>query len=111
MSRAAREKGHAFERKICEWLRFLGYSAITSRSESKRLDDAGVDIVDDTSFYIQCKAVERLNQSYHDILKAMPTDKIPVVLHKRNNKGVVVAMKLTDFEKILKDERTRSNDK
>ena len=97
----ARQKGHAFERWFCELLRVFGYNAVTSRSESRRLDDAGVDIVDNTKFYFQLKAVERLSPGYHEILAKMPTEKIPVIIHKRNNKGSVAVMKLTDFQDLL----------
>tara|TARA_E500000081_G_C6078966_1_gene326796 strand:- start:549 stop:866 length:318 start_codon:yes stop_codon:yes gene_type:complete len=101
----ARAKGHAYELQIVNRLKELGYDAVTSRSESKRMDDLGVDIIDNTDFYIQCKAVEKLKPSLHDILKRMPTDKVPVVYHKRNNMGTIVSLKLKDFEKLLLQKR------
>ena len=97
----ARTKGHDFERKFAEYLRIYGYDCVTSRSQDRRLDNLGVDLVDNTKFYFQLKAVERLKPGYHDILKAMPKDKIPVVVHKRNNKGTVIAMRLEDFSNLL----------
>ena len=97
----SRAKGHAYELQIVNRLKELGYDAVTSRSESKRMDDLGVDIIDNTDFYIQCKAVEKLKPSLHDILARMPTDKVPVVYHKRNNKSTVVSLKLKDFERLL----------
>jgi len=99
--KGARKKGHFFETWFCAKLRKLGFDAITSRSESKRLDDAGVDVVDNTPFYFQLKAVERLAPGYHDIIKGMPTEKTRVIIHKRNNKGTVAVMMLEDFEKLL----------
>ena len=96
----SRQKGHDFERKFAEYLRIYGYDAVTSRSESRRLDDAGVDMVDNTKFYFQLKAVERMTKSYHEILKNMPKEKIPVVVHKRNNKGTTVTMMLEDFANL-----------
>ena len=106
MSINVRKKGHTFERKFCEYLRIYGYDAVTSRSESRRLDDAGVDIVDNTKFYFQLKAVERMAKSYHKILKDMPGGKVPVVIHKKKNEGTIVAMRLEDFSNLLlyKDE-------
>ena len=101
----ARAKGHAYELQIVNRLKELGYDAVTSRSESKRMDDLGVDIIDNTNFYIQCKAVEKLKPSLHDILKRMPTDKVPVVYHKRNNMGTIVSLKQEDFEKLLLQKR------
>ncbi len=97
----SRAKGHAYELQIVNRLKELGYDAVTSRSESKRMDDLGVDIIDNTDFYIQCKAVEKLKPSLHDILARMPTDKVPVVYHKRNNKGSTVTLKANDFERLL----------
>ena len=98
----SRAKGHAYELQIVNRLKDLGYDAVTSRSESKRMDDLGVDIIStDLNFHIQCKAVEKLKPSLHDILARMPTDKVPVVYHKRNNKGSTVTLKANDFERLL----------
>jgi hypothetical protein len=102
MSIHSKNKGNKFELQIVQFLERLGFEAVTSRSESKRLDDKGVDIVTNAPFNVQCKAVERLSVPIHQLLKDMPTDKTPVVFHKRNNKGVVVSMKLEDFEKLIK---------
>ena len=100
MSKAARQKGHRFELAIIRGLVARGWEAVSSRSESKRLDDKGVDIVTDAPFNIQCKAVERMSVPIHELLASMPHDKTPVVFHKRNNRGVVVSMMLSDFERL-----------
>lgn len=42
-----RDKGNAYERQIASELRSMGYHYVTSRSESKRMDDLGVDLVPD----------------------------------------------------------------
>lgn len=45
--KSARRKGHEFERKIAQELRDLGYTGVvTSRSESKSMDDKKVDLID-----------------------------------------------------------------
>ena len=95
----SRKKGHAYEHKIAELIRGWGFDCVTSRSESKNLDDKGVDFVTDFPFNIQAKATER-TPPYHELLKAMPHDKPPLVFHKRNNKGTVVVMELDTFEHI-----------
>jgi hypothetical protein len=95
----SRAKGNAFEVKFCNRLKAIGFSALTSRNESKRLDDAGVDIVTDAPFFFQLKAVERL-EPVHKILAKMPKDKTRAVVHKRNREGVVVSMFYEDFEKL-----------
>lgn len=101
--KSPRNKGHAFERFLVKLFRTLGYKdCVTSRAESKRLDDLGVDLCYTGIWQVQAKAVERLG-SAHETLERMPkTDnKINLVFHKRNNKGVVVAMQMSDFIKLV----------
>ena len=99
----ARNKGKGYELKIAEEFReILGYEdCVTSRSESKRLDDAGVDLCNTGFFQVQCKAWEKA-PSYHDVLASMPQEekKINVVFHKRNRKGEVVVMSKKDFYRM-----------
>ena len=104
MSIHAKNKGNKFELDSCRILHELGYTAVSARSESKRLDDLGCDIVDNSPYSIQCKAVERLNMSNHALLNGMKDNGLPmpVVFHKRNRKGVVVTMLLEDWLKMVK---------
>lgn len=100
--KSARQKGHGYELAIKSAHEDLGFKEVfTSRNESKRLDDAGVDLAG-LPYHVQCKAVERLAPSLHEILSAMPSDKIRVVFHKRNRKGTVVSMSMQDWMSILK---------
>ncbi len=96
----AKAKGNAFEVLIAQELRDLGYKAVTSRFESKSLDDQGVDLVDDTDFYFQLKRVEALRPC-DDILVSMPKDKTRTVIHKRSQKPAVVSMLWTDFKALM----------
>ena len=98
----AKSKGNRFELEIANLLRECGFNAVTSRLESKALDDAGVDLFTDAPFNIQCKHTERFSMPVHELLSGMPDNKTPVVMHKRNNKGTIVSMGLEDFIKILK---------
>jgi len=98
-----KNKGNAYERKIAEEFRELGYvGCCTSRSESKSRDNEGVDLCGTGDLNVQCKAWER-SPSYHDILGCMPLSGINVIFHKRNHKGEVVVMSKKDFYKILRD--------
>jgi hypothetical protein len=100
--RKSRNKGHNFERKMAEELRPFFPNVCTARAESKKLDDRGVDLAFTQGFNFQCKAVEKLSPSYHDILKQMPDDEdLNVILHKRNRKGVTVTMDLDSFKVLL----------
>lgn len=103
----SRKKGHAFEQAFCKTLRAYGWKAITARSESKNMDDLGCDIIDDTPWIYQLKAVERLSPGYHEILREMIDNGLekPLVVHKRNNKGSVVAMRLEDFLEFVLGEK------
>lgn len=97
----SRNKGKAFELEIIKWFNKKGYNSVSSRSESKRLDDAGVDLCYTKPFNVQCKAVEKGLQ-YHKTLASMPKDtNYNVVFHKKNRSGVVVAMTMEDFGELL----------
>lgn len=100
--KSARVKGHTFERDMVQLFKGLGWTeCVTSRSESKRKDDAGVDICYTDPFNIQCKAVEALG-SVHKILASMPKDSnYNIILHKRSRQGVVVSMTLDDFKELV----------
>lgn len=101
--RSARQKGHGYELKIKNEMIEMGFTKCeTSRYESKKLDDAKVDLTNTAPLSIQCKAVENLG-SAHSTLKTMPKDdNINLVFHKKNHKGEVVSMMKEDFYKILK---------
>ena len=99
----SRSKGHGFERQMAEKLREIWPDCFTTRFKgSSWLDQCGVDLVGTPGYNIQLKALERA-PSYHDILITMPAGESKnIVIHKRNNKGCVVVMKLDDFMKLIK---------
>lgn len=93
----ARKKGHAYELVVRDLFKELGYTeCVSSRSESKNLDDKGVDLCYTGPFHVQCKAVENLG-SLHKILASMPKEKMNVVFHKKNRQGTIVAMDVETF--------------
>ena len=97
----ARKKGHSYELDIRDFFRKNGYpDAVSSRSESKNMDDKGVDLCFTGPYHVQAKAVEKLG-SVHDVIARMPADKIRLVFHKRNRKGTIVSMTMDDFEKLM----------
>ena len=100
--KSARQKGHAYERKIKNEFIELGFTNCeTSRYESKKLDDAKVDLCNTGPFNVQIKAVENLG-SAHKTLAEMPKDeKINLVFHKKNHKGEVVSMIKEDFYNLI----------
>lgn len=101
--KSARNKGNNYEREKAKEWRELGYDkCVTSRSESKNTDDLGVDLMFTGDFNVQCKAQEKLNGNYFDILKSMPDEGINIIMHKRSHKGEVVVLNKEDFYKLIK---------
>ncbi len=98
----ARKKGHGYELQIRDFFKDLGWQeCVTSRLESKRADDQGIDLCFTSPFNVQAKAVENLG-SLHAVLDRMPIDKNHnVVFHKRNRQGTIVAMKQETFKQLI----------
>lgn len=99
-----RAKGHNLERRLAQIFRELGYTeCLTSRLESKRQDDLGVDLCHTGHWQIQAKANENLG-SGHKFLAKMPQKKgkCNLLFHKKNNQGTIVSMMEEDFFIILK---------
>lgn len=105
-----RTAGHNFERKIIKELKQLGFKdAVSSRSESRNMDDKKVDICNTPGWYFQCKTSIN-NPQYDKILHEMPDDgNTNVILHQKTKKankkfmpqGDYVVMKKEDFYKLL----------
>lgn len=78
-----RNKGHRYETKIAQELRKLGFTdVVTSRSESKSMDDKKVDLVDRSGklpCYIQLKNTVNTPQ-YHAIKKECPLKDKPFIV-------------------------------
>lgn len=108
-----RQAGHNFERKIVQELKELGHEdVVTSRAESRNMDNRGVDIFGaDFPYYIQCKN-SKTWQDIHGLTTSekLPTDKPTVVFQRKTKKvnerfmteGDYVSMKKDDFYEILK---------
>lgn len=98
----ARKKGHTYELQIRDFFIDLGFKeCVSSRLESKRMDDMKVDLCYTGPFHVQCKAIENLGSS-HKVLAEMPKDKMPVVFHKKNRQGTVVSMSMETFKALAK---------
>ena len=93
----SRDKGARFERTIANKLKDLGYE--TRRGQQYCGANGDADVVGLPGIHIECKAVERLNidnameQSKRDARKG----EIPIVIHKRNNKEILVTMTFEDW--------------
>lgn len=98
-----RRKGAEFERKLANILKEYGYSARRGQQFCGANGDA--DVIGLDHIHIEAKAVEKLNiydaveQSKND---ARP-DEIPVVIHKKNRKNILVTMEFDEFMKMYKE--------
>ena len=100
----SRTKGHQFERQMCQRLRGIFPKVQTCRFVGDLWSDrSAIDLANTPGFHFQCKALERC-PSYHDILDFMPkNENVNVVIHKKNRRGIIVAMKLDDFLELIND--------
>lgn len=101
----SKRKGNRFERECASILRTIWPECYTSRFMGCAWDDYnGIDLTGTGDFQVQCKHVERLFPGYHEILnkKMLQNDKTNILIHKKSNEGVVVAMRLEDFLKVMK---------
>lgn len=88
-AKRSKQKGSKLELDVIHKLNEIGYNTVSSRSNSKRLDDAKVDIDDldnNLPIYIQCKATQS-TPSYFKISEECPLkDKPYTIIWKKQNK-------------------------
>ena len=104
-----RRAGHAYELQLIHEHIDLGFvDCVSSRSESKRMDDKGVDLMFTDPFRIQAKNVANSIQ-YDKTIGRMPKGKgmYNLVFHKRGPKQYVIMEKKDWYEIVgmLKKER------
>jgi Holliday junction resolvase len=86
MANRNRNAGNGFERTIVKELKSMGYDVVTSRAESKNMDDKGVDILGNIPYFIQCKN-SKTNPNYVQLLEDMPKEKPGIIIHKKTKKA------------------------
>lgn len=101
-----RTAGHNFERLIVNELKELGfYDVVSARSESKNMDDKGVDIFGPKfPYYIQCKN-SKTYQKLHELITSekLPTDKPTVVFQRKTRKANTKFVTEGDYVSMSKD--------
>ena len=108
-----RTRGNQYERDLVNELKELGFKdVVTSRAESRNMDNKGVDVFGDSlPVHIQAKNYTK----YPDInslltSELLPNDKPTVIIHKKTKKantrfmtqGEYVYMKKEDFYNLIK---------
>lgn len=106
LGKKSRRKGNNWELEIINKLKEIGYTGcVSSRSESKRVDDAKIDIIDlnnQLPCYIQAKATQNL-PNYHKIHNQCSfKDKPFVIACKQENKTPLVIVPIDFFYELLK---------
>lgn len=100
----SRKKGHDFERQVAIKFREAGFErCVTSRAQSRILDDKGVDLNFTSPFIVQCKAVEAL--AVHKALNDIPAadGHYRVLFSKKKRQGTVVVMEVEEFFRLIAD--------
>ena len=107
-AKQSRSKGNQCERDVVHDLREIGYDVYTSRSESKRLDDAKVDIAGEIPYYIQIKHTAT-QPNYYKIEESCPLKDKPfcIVWKKAFNDGsrspeTIVMIPYSQFLTLIK---------
>jgi hypothetical protein len=111
----ARRKGHDFERAVAQNMREIGFEhCVTSRAESKNMDDAGVDLCN-LPLNIQCKnGYEKSTPNFRRLRDAAkiklaakypkdnPVNSYPfVLLHKTSGNDVTATIDYDYFKYLL----------
>jgi hypothetical protein len=100
-----KKAGNAYELHIIHELKSMGYSAVSARYASRLSDDAGIDIISDFPYKIQCKS--SINQpNAHEILTTKECDVIFFRKQAKANcnfvtKGEYVMLTKEDFYKLV----------
>ena len=107
----SRAKWCDYERKIAIEMRELWFTdCLTSRAESKSLDDCWVDLVEtgDYNFQLKCytnfsvrKCIEVLKTMTERLVGRRQAKNTNIILVKIKSKGEVVVMSKKDFYKLI----------
>lgn len=104
VGRKSRRKGNSWEREVINALNSIGFNCVSSRAESKRTDDAKVDIIDldgRLPCHIQAKNTRNF-PNWHKISDQCPLkDKPFVIALKQDNKEPLAILPLSFLYTLL----------
>ena len=106
-----RAAGHGYELKIIKELKELVpvfKDAVSSRSESRNLDDKGVDIANTPGYSVQCKN-SKTNPNYVELLNDLNNvgslrGTIKVILHKKTKKAKANFIPVGEYALLTKQD-------
>lgn len=103
MGGSSREKGKRGERECAALLRAHGFDA--RRGQQFNGSDGSADVVGLPGFHLEVKRTEALR--IYEAMGQAEADardgEIPVVLHRRNNRGWLAILKADDFLRMVKN--------
>ena len=98
----SKQKGARFERQLASLLREHGFESRRGQQYCGANGDA--DVIGVPGVHIEAKAVEKLN--IHEAMEQSVSDardgEIPVVIHKKNRKPILVTMLFDDWIEFYK---------
>lgn len=109
----SRDKGARFEREVARLFKDWGYNAERSAQHCGKTGQAP-DVIGVPGIHIECKHVERMslydwyNQAKNDA-EASGTGNLPTVIHKQNNKPILVTMEFNDWIRLYNEFITGCN--
>lgn len=98
----SRDKGKRFELQVAHRLQEYGIDASRSAQHCGKTGQAP-DVIGVPHLHVECKAQERMHlydwmaQAQRD---SVETGDLPVVIHKANNKPILVSMRFEDFMEL-----------
>jgi Holliday junction resolvase len=107
MANRNRTAGNNYERQIVNELKDLDYDVATSRSESRNADNAGIDIVGNFPYHIQCKVYQhypKLDELINNDRPERFQDKPIIVFHKKVRKANTKFITQDEFVSLRKED-------
>lgn len=112
MSVNSKRKGAAFERTVAHLFKDEGYDCRRSAQYCGNTGEAA-DVVGAPGIHIECKAQEKMclydwmEQAKRD---SNGSDKLPVVIHKKNNCDILVTMRWQDWIQLYREWEAGKNE-
>ena len=102
----SKDKGKRFERQVADMFRQEGYSEARRSAQYCGKSEESADVVGVPKLSIECKAQEKMH--LYDWMEQAENDskingRMPVVIHKQNNKEVLVTMRFKDWVRLYRE--------
>lgn len=105
MGKMSRDKGARFERQIASYFREYGYENAHRTAQFCGKTGQAADVEGIPGIHIECKHCERMTlyDWIDQAVRDTKDDSKPVVIHKANNKPILVTMRLDDWFELYRE--------